>query len=130
MEYPVNTEIQNNQFSSVLTDGDTLNVSTFEPLPFTSVLSTCNIQPAIVKKKLLKLRTDKSCGLDGVHPLLLNRLADTMSHPSFTTLFLELVKSLKHGRMVWLQLFLRTKVKDHLQLTIEPSLSLPLSAKY
>ena len=74
-------EILNKQFSSVFTDEDTLNVPTFEPLPFTSVLSTCNIQPATVKKKLLKLRTDKSCGLDGVHPLLLNRLADTMSHP-------------------------------------------------
>ena len=35
----------------------------------------------MVKKKLSKLRTDKSCGLDGVHPLLLNKLADSMSTP-------------------------------------------------
>ena len=27
------------------------------------------------------MRTDKSCGLDGVHPLLLNRLAEVMSIP-------------------------------------------------
>ena len=58
-----------------------INVPDFEPLTFSSTLSTVFIQPETVKKKLSKLRTDKSCGLDGVHPLLLNKLSDTMSIP-------------------------------------------------
>ena len=53
----------------------------FDPLPVNSTLSNYDITPDQIRKKLTKLRTDKSCGLDGVHPLLLNKLADTMSFP-------------------------------------------------
>ena len=74
-------EILNQQFSSVFTNEDIDSVPDFDPLPFTSTLSNCNISKNMVKKKLSKLRTDKSCGLDGVHPLLLNKLADSMSSP-------------------------------------------------
>ena len=35
----------------------------------------------MVKKKLGKLRTDKSCGPDGVHPLILKKLSDTLAGP-------------------------------------------------
>ena len=74
-------EILNNQFVSVFTKEDTSNIPEFDPHPVTSNLNTIQITPEIVKKKLNKLRTDKSCGPDGVHPLLLNKLADTMSIP-------------------------------------------------
>ena len=71
----------NNQFSSVFTNEDLDNVPDFDPLPVNSTLSNYDITPDQIRKKLTKLRTDKSCGLDGVHPLLLNKLADTMSFP-------------------------------------------------
>ena len=74
-------EILNNQFASVFTQEDLINIPDFDPHPFSSTLSTVLIQPQTVKKKLSKLRTDKSCGLDGVHPLLLNKLSDIMSIP-------------------------------------------------
>ena len=74
-------EILNNQFSSVFTREDTSNIPEFDPLPYTSPLNNIHITPTEVKKKLAKLRTDKSCGPDGVHPLLLNKLADTMCVP-------------------------------------------------
>ena len=74
-------EILNNQFSSVFTREDTTNIPEFDPLPYSSPLNNIQISPTEVKKKLAKLRTDKSCGPDGVHPLILNKLADTMCIP-------------------------------------------------
>ena len=73
--------ILNNQFLSVFTREDTTNIPEFDPLPFTSTLNNVNISSNEVKKKLSKLKTDKSCGPDGVHPLILNKLADSMSIP-------------------------------------------------
>ena len=73
--------ILNNQFLSVFTREDTTNIPEFDPLPFTTPLNNIQISTREVKKKLSKLKTDKSCGPDGVHPLVLNRLADTISIP-------------------------------------------------
>ena len=74
-------EVLNQQFSSVFTREDLTNIPEFEPHPCTSFLENIAITPNEVKKKLSKLRTDKSCGPDEVHPLLLNNLAETMSIP-------------------------------------------------
>ena len=74
-------EILNQQFSSVFTREDTNNVPVFEPLPCSTFLTNIDITPAIVEKNLKKLRTDKSCGPDGVHPYLLNKLANCMATP-------------------------------------------------
>ena len=74
-------EILNQQFSSVFTREDLSNIPNFDPHPCTSFLDNISISPEEVKKKLTKLRTDKSCGPDEVHPLLLNNLADLMSIP-------------------------------------------------
>ena len=74
-------EVLNKHFSSVFTREDLTNIPEFEPHPCTSFLENIVIKPNEVKKKLSKLRTDKSCGPDEVHPLLLNNLAETMSIP-------------------------------------------------
>ena len=74
-------EVLNQQFSSVFTREDTSNIPNFDPHPCTSFLDTINITNEQVKKKLAKLRTDKSCGPDEVHPFLLNKLAETMAKP-------------------------------------------------
>ena len=74
-------EILNNQFVSVFTNENISNIPEFDPIPVQSTLNKIQITPATVKKKLSKLRTDKSCGPDGVHPLILNKLADSMSLP-------------------------------------------------
>ena len=74
-------EILNQQFTSVFTKEDMDNIPEFNPHPCTSFLENINIKPSEVKKKLSKLRTDKSCGPDEVHPYILNHLADCMSIP-------------------------------------------------
>ena len=74
-------EILNEQFTSVFTKEDTNNLPEFEPIPITTVFEDLIIQPSDVEKKLKSLRTDKSCGPDEIHPLLLKTLASTMSIP-------------------------------------------------
>ena len=44
-------------------------------------LTNITITAKEVEKKLAKLRTDKSCGPDGVHPLILNKLSGTLAEP-------------------------------------------------
>ena len=72
-------EILNSQFSSVFTREDLTNIPTFEPVECHTLLETLTTTPAKVEKNLKKLRTDKSCGPDKVHPFLLNKLAKCMS---------------------------------------------------
>ena len=74
-------ELLNHQFSSVFTKEDTSNIPTQAEIPLTSFLSDLTITPEMMKKKLDKLRTDKSCGPDGVHPLVLKKLSPTLSKP-------------------------------------------------
>ena len=74
-------ELLNKQFASVFTEEDKSNVPKQEEIPLNSILSDINITPAKVKKKLDKLRTDKSCGPDGVHPLILKNLSSTLAKP-------------------------------------------------
>ena len=74
-------EVLNQQFASVFTKEDLTNIPDFDPHPCTSFLENITITPDVVKKKLTKLRTDKSCGPDEVHPLLLNNLAEYMAIP-------------------------------------------------
>ena len=71
----------NEQFSSVFTDEDTNNLPTFNPLPVNNKLDKIKVKPSEVKKQLKNLRTQKSCGPDGVHPYILHHLAETMSIP-------------------------------------------------
>jgi hypothetical protein len=74
-------ETLNNQFSSVFTKEDTKNIPQHtEPITPTT-LSSLTVTEAMVKKKLNKLRTDKSPGPDGVHPLILKNLANTLDKP-------------------------------------------------
>ena len=74
-------ELLNAQFTSVFTDEDKTHLPTLDPLPITNNLEKIIVKPADVKKLLKKLRTQKSCGPDGVHPYLLHHLAETMSFP-------------------------------------------------
>ena len=74
-------EILNEQFTSVFTKEDTQNKPDFEPIDMNSMLDDFKIKPEDVQKKLKSLRTDKSCGPDEIHPLLLKTLASTMSIP-------------------------------------------------
>ena len=85
-------EILNNQFTSVFTDEDLSNVPEFTPHPCTSYLEKFEINKTSVQKKLSKLRTDKSCGPDDVHPFILNHLADIMAIP-LTLIFNNSIKS-------------------------------------
>ena len=73
--------ILNSQFLSVFTREDITNIPEFDPLPFTTSLNNIQISTNQVKKKLEKLKTDKSCGPDGVHPLILKKLAESMAIP-------------------------------------------------
>jgi hypothetical protein len=47
-------------------------------------VETCTINPSIVASKLKKLKTFKSPGPDGVHPRVINELADCISIPLST----------------------------------------------
>ena len=73
-------EALNNQFSSVFTKEDTTDTQDAE-LNNQHTLSTLTITEERIQKKLSKMRTDKSPGPDGVHPLILKNLADILSKP-------------------------------------------------
>ena len=85
-------ELLNQQFTSVFTNEDMTNVPEFNPHPCNSFLDKINISENTVKKKFSKLRTDKSCGPDDVHPYLLNHLSETMATP-LTIIFNRSLKS-------------------------------------
>ena len=74
-------EILNKQFSSVFTREDLTDIPTFDPIPCQTLLNDLTITPGKVEKNLRKLRIDKSCGPDKVHPFLLNKLSKCMSLP-------------------------------------------------
>ena len=74
-------ELLNDQFSSVFTKEDTENIPQQEDLNINSPLTNITVTTEKVKKKLNKLRTDKSCGPDDVHPLILKKLSDTLAEP-------------------------------------------------
>ena len=86
-------EVLNNQFSSVFTKEDTSNLHHQEDAPNTQP-TTPNlvITEEKVKKKLSKMRTDKSPGPDGVHPLILKNLADILAKP-LTQIFNNSIES-------------------------------------
>ena len=74
-------EILNEQFSSAFTKEDISSLPVRDDLNLQSTLTDINITPEMVQKKLDKLRTDKSSGPDGVHPLLLKNLSSILSKP-------------------------------------------------
>ena len=94
-------EILNAQFTSVFTNEDTINPPTFEPLPVNTTLDRIQIKPSEVKKLLKNLRTQKSCGPDGVHPYILHHLADTMSIP--LTIIFKLSLQTRKVPSIWKQ---------------------------
>ena len=84
----------NQQFSSVFTREDTETLPEFEALNIPSPLSSINITPEKVQKKLNKLRTDKSAGPDGVHPLMLKNLSSILCNPLCTIFNISLQSGL------------------------------------
>ena len=79
-------EVLNNQFASVFTEEDLINVPDFENLNMTSILSSITVTEEILLKHLKALRIDKAAGPDDVHPFILKNLADTLVRP-LTLLF-------------------------------------------
>ena len=77
-------EVLNNQFSSVFTKEDTENLPQQDDINIQSPLTDLGITEEGVKKKLSKLRTDKTPGLDGVHPLVLKNLSSVLAKPLVT----------------------------------------------
>ena len=57
-------ELLNEQFTSVYTEEDLLNIPDVEPLPILTNLTDIHITKEDVKKLLKGLRTNKSCGAD------------------------------------------------------------------
>ena len=55
-----------------------------EPIRCYNTVETCTINPSIVASKLKKLTIFKSPGSDGVHPRVINELADCISIPLLT----------------------------------------------
>ena len=74
-------ELLNEQFISVYTEEDLSNIPEAEPLPTNTNLDNLILTQNEVKKQLKKLRTNKSCGTDKVHPYLLQKFADEMATP-------------------------------------------------
>jgi hypothetical protein len=70
----------NNQFKSVF-----VNDTTRETPEFTQrtqkTIETLLIDENIVKEELLKLQTNKSCGIDGLHPAVLKQCASSLAKP-------------------------------------------------
>ena len=74
-------EVLNDYFSSVFTEENLENMPSLEPRPYDTPLTTLEITPDKVKKKLLKLKKTKSAGPDGFHPRVLRECVDTISSP-------------------------------------------------
>jgi len=72
-------ELLNSFFASVFTDEDTTTIPTLSDRNFSSILNNVSINPDTVKKKLTKLKTTKTPGIDSIHPLLLKECADELS---------------------------------------------------
>ena len=68
-------ELLADYFSSVFTREPQENTPE-EPIRCYNTVETCTINPSVVAAKLKKLKTFKSPGPDGIHPRVLNELAD------------------------------------------------------
>ena len=72
----------NEQYHSVFTREDTDNIPQMTPKELlTEKLKTFTIEENDVLKALKNLQTNKSPGIDQVHPRVLKELADTLAHP-------------------------------------------------
>ena len=72
----------NEQYHSVFTREDTDNIPQMTPKELlTEKLKTFTIDENDVLKALKNLQTNKSPGIDQVHPRVLKELADTLAHP-------------------------------------------------
>jgi len=88
--------VLNEFFSSVFTDEDLNEV----PLPENIFpahgfsLININITPDIIKSKLSNFKTDKTPGIDSLHPLMLKELKEELSHPLYLSFKASLQESL------------------------------------
>ena len=74
----------NNYFASVFTEEITSNVPEASQIflgPNSDKLSTIEITEEMVKNKLIKLKPDKSPGVDNIYPIVLQKLANNISLP-------------------------------------------------
>jgi len=72
-------ELLNSFFSSVFTNEDVSHIPTMEDRNFETFLEDIYISPSDVEKKLDKLKSNKSPGIDSIHPLLLKECAHELS---------------------------------------------------
>ena len=72
--------ILQDQFSSVFTKEPTVDVPTLGKLT-NALIRSIEITAEMVKKELSNLKTNKSPGPDGIHPLMLKELAAHLSVP-------------------------------------------------
>ena len=86
-------QVLNDFFSSVFTEEDLSSIPNLEDRYQNDPLGNIHITPAMVLKKLNKLKVHKSAGPDGIHPRVLKETADAICTP-LATIFNE---SLKEG---------------------------------
>ncbi len=84
----------NEFFSSVFTKEDMERFPTFEERQVTSILENVNFTEEDVKKKLDKLKVDKSPGPDNLSPRVLKELSSELSYPLFLVFRKSLTESL------------------------------------
>lgn len=88
-------ELLNSFFTSVFTQEDLTNIPTLEPKAVREHLRNIQITPEMILKKLLKLKSSKSAGPDGIHPKVLIETANNISLP----LCIIFQKSLASGQV-------------------------------
>ena len=89
-------QVLNDFFSSVFTREDQTNIPELIQREVPKPLTKVNFTAANIEKRLLKLKTSKSPGPDGLHPRILKELAKEISKPLkdiFTT-------SLREGKLL------------------------------
>ena len=89
-------ETLNEQYYSVFTKEDTSNIPNIPPKPLeTMPLEQFKVTEEDVLKGLRNLKTDKSTGIDGIHPRPLKELADVLAKP----IHMIFKKSLETGQL-------------------------------
>ena len=68
-------ELLNSFFASVFTNEDTSYIPSLEERKFSSTLENLTVTPCDVEKRLKRLKTTKSPGIDAIHPVLLKECA-------------------------------------------------------